>query len=333
MADVLMTRMSDSMEEGTIVTWHKTEGEIVACGDPLVEIETDKWTVTYESDQAGSLSIVCGAGATVAVGGLIATITATDASQPQPATAIAAPSAPAASGAPTVTGRGEVTYEQLSRGQQTVARKMAEAKATVPDFALEIEVKMDACVELRQRLAETAAEGAHTPTYNDMIVRACGLALRATPRVNGAYRDGCFELYQRVNIGVAVSGLDTLIVATVFDADLKTLDQIAVETKSLASRVRSATITPPELSGQTFTVSNLGMYGITRFGAVINAPQAAILSVGSIREAVVVVDGAAAVGQRMTLTLGCDHRILYGADGAAFLTTVRDLLEVPSTLT
>ena len=168
--------------------------------------------------------------------------------------------------------------------------------------------------------------------YNDMIVRACALALREHPRANGAYRDGRFERYGRINIGVAVAGEDTLIVPTVFDADRKALGQIAEDTRTLAARVRDGRITPPELSGQTFTVSNLGMYGITRFTAVINPPQAAILAVGSMTERIVPVDGAPAVRHRMTLTLGCDHRILYGVDAAAFLTRIRTLLEQPLAL-
>ncbi len=123
------------------------------------------------------------------------------------------------------------------------------------------------------------------PSFNDMVVKACALALREHPRANGAYRDGRFELYSRVNVGVAVAARDALVVPTVFDADRKGLRQIATESRALAERVRDGPITPPELSGATFTVSNLGMYGIDSFSAVINPPQAAILAVGAIARA------------------------------------------------
>ena len=152
-----------------------------------------------------------------------------------------------------------------------------------------------------------------------MVVKACAIALREFPRANGAYRDGKLELYSRVNVGVAVAAQDALVVPTVFDADRKGLRQIATETRALAGKVRDGTITPPELSGGTFTVSNLGMYGITNFHAVINPPQAAILAVGAITETPVVRDGELATAQLMGVTLACDHRILYGADGAEFL--------------
>ena len=136
------------------------------------------------------------------------------------------------------------------------------------------------------------------------------------PRANGAYRDGKFELYSRVNVGVAVAAHDALVVPTVFDADRKSLGEIARETRQLAAKVRDGTITPPELSGGTFTVSNLGMYGVTSFTAVINPPQAAILAVGSVAERAVVRDGEIVARHTMDVTLACDHRILYGADAA-----------------
>ncbi len=167
------------------------------------------------------------------------------------------------------------------------------------------------------------------PSFNDMVVKACAIALREHPRANGAYRDGRLELYSRVNVGVAVAAQDALVVPTIFDADLKGLRQIATESRALAQRVREGAITPPELSGGTFTVSNLGMFGISSFAAVINPPQAGILAVGAIAERPVVKDGEIAVGNLMPMTLACDHRILYGADGAVFLDRIRSLLEEP----
>ena len=172
-----------------------------------------------------------------------------------------------------------------------------------------------------------------TPTYNDMVVKACALALREYPYANGSYRDGRVQLHSRVNVGVAVAAQDALVVPTVFDADEKSLGEIARETHALAARVREETITPPELGGGTFTVSNLGMYGVRSFTAIVNPPQAAILSVGSVEPRAVVSGEELIARHTMTLTLVCDHRILYGAQAAEFLARVRELLQTPSALT
>ena len=227
------------------------------------------------------------------------------------------------------TARGTAETVELTKLQQTVARRMAESKATAPHFYLTSEVDMSEAVAARGRIKAKVAEGDVVPSFNDMVVKACALALREFPRANGAYRDGRIEEYSRVNVGVAVAARDALVVPTVFDADTKGLRQIATETRALAARVREGTVTPPELSGGTFTVSNLGMFGVTSFSAVLNPPQAGILAVGSIDDVPVVRGGEIVPGKRMSVTLACDHRILYGADGAKFLARVRDLLEEP----
>ncbi len=229
------------------------------------------------------------------------------------------------------TGRGETSTHDLTRIQQTVARRMAESKATAPDFVLHVEVDMDEAVELRKQL-KAAAGDQPAPSFNDFVVKASALALREFPRANGAYRDGKFELYSRVNVGVAVAAQDALVVPTVLDADSKSLGQIARESRQLAERVRAGAITPPELSSGTFTVSNLGMFGIDDFVAVINPPQAAILAVGAMKPTPVVRDGEVVVRTIMKLTLSCDHRILYGADAAEFLARIRERLENPLAL-
>jgi pyruvate dehydrogenase E2 component (dihydrolipoamide acetyltransferase) len=212
---------------------------------------------------------------------------------------------------------------------------MAESKATIPDFTMALDVDMDACVAMRAELKRLAAQGTESaPTYNDMVVKACALGLREHPKANGSYRDGKLMLYSRVNVGVAVAADGALVVPTVFDADSKALGEIARETRALAERVRSATITPPELGGGTFTVSNLGMFGIRSFTAIINPPQAAIMSVGALEaRAVVADDGSIIARQMLTLTLVCDHRILFGAEAARFLARVRELLQTPASLT
>jgi pyruvate dehydrogenase E2 component (dihydrolipoamide acetyltransferase) len=150
--------------------------------------------------------------------------------------------------------------------------------------------------------------------------------------VNGAYRDGHFELFSRVNVGFVVPADHALLVPTIFDADRKPLAQVARERAALAERVRSGAITPPELSGGTFTVSSLGEHGVRRFSTIVTPSQAAALAVGAVEERVAVVDGQALVRHQLDATLACDHRILYAADAARFLGRVRELLEDPSTL-
>jgi pyruvate dehydrogenase E2 component (dihydrolipoamide acetyltransferase) len=230
------------------------------------------------------------------------------------------------------TAKGQVATEDLSKLQATIARRMAESKATAPHFYLDAVIDMSRAVEARARLKQTAAEDEVVPSFNDMLVKASALALREHPRANGAYRDGRFELYSRVNVAVAVAARDALVVPTVFDADRKGLRQIAIDSRELARKVRDGKITPPELSGATFTVSNLGMFGIDSFSAVINPPQAAILAVGAINEQPVVREGEITTAHLMAVNLACDHRILYGADGARFLARIRDLLEEPLSL-
>jgi pyruvate dehydrogenase E2 component (dihydrolipoamide acetyltransferase) len=461
MPDVVMPRLSDSMEEGTILKWLKAEGDEIVRGDELVEIETDKATMTYEADSPGTLSIVAQEGETLPIGQVIARIgaageapagdgaraeatqeaeasgngapseaapaaatattseppaaaatpaqetpaaappsegnggrakaspvarriareqgvdlsrlqgsgpggrivkadveaaasgTAPQAAQapPEPQAAPAqAPAAepqavPAAAAAPgrvgpisagvseTGTAKGDVSVQELTRTQQVIARRMAESKATVPEFTIATDVDMEGAVALRKQLKD-AAETLHgaVPSYNDMVVKASALALREFPRANGSYKDGHFELHSRVNVGVAVAAQDSLVVPTVFDADRKSLGEIARDTRALAERVRAGAVTPPELSGGTFTVSNLGMFGVTEFSAVINPPQAAILAVGKMEPRAVVRDGEIVARNVMTVTLVCDHRILYGADAAEFLARVRALLEQPISL-
>ena len=226
--------------------------------------------------------------------------------------------------------KGDVQVEELTRLQQTVSRRMAESKATAPEFSIALTVDMTAAVELRTRLKEISDP---VPSFNDMVVKASANALREHPRVNGAYRDGKFELYDRVNVGIAVAAMDALVVPTIFDADKKSLGQIARDARAVIGKVKDKTVTPPELSGGTFTVSNLGMFGIEQFTAIINPPQAAILTVGKLDKQPAVDDkGKVVARDQMVLTLVCDHRILYGADGAQFLARVKELLEQPLSL-
>jgi len=227
--------------------------------------------------------------------------------------------------------RGELTRLELSHTQRTIARRMAQSRATVPDFELRCQVDMARAAALREQLRGLCDP---LPSFNDMVVRASALALREFPRVNASYRDESFEQYSRVNVGIAVAAPDALVVPTIFDADQLSLAQLAEASRHLAARVRDGTITPAELGGGTFTVSNLGMFGIDGMSAVINPPQAAILGVGALRRRPVVDEPSGEIVARETLelTLACDHRILYGADAARFLARVRELLERPLSL-
>ena len=218
--------------------------------------------------------------------------------------------------------------QELSRLQQTIARRMTEAHAGIPAFQVETEVRADRLVGLREELRGLDGP-APLPSLNDFVVKASALALRDSARVNGSYREGRFVLNRRVNVGFAVAAEDALLVPAIADADLRSLTEIAAESARLAERVRAGLITQAELGEASFTVSNLGMFGMTAITPIIDPPQAAILGVGSIRETVALEDGAVVARRLMTLRLSCDHRILYGADAARFLARVRELLEEP----
>jgi len=218
---------------------------------------------------------------------------------------------------------------EATRVQQTIARRMSASHADVPAFALQVDVDMEPAVRWRR---EQEAGGTPVPSYNDMVVRACATALRRCPRANGSWVDGGFELHDAVNVGVAVAAPGTLLVPVVRNADGRTMCEIGEEVRRLAAAVKDGSIRFADLDGGTFTVSNLGMFGVDRFIATVNAPQAAIIAVGALVERPVVVDGGVAARCAMTLTLSCDHRILYGADGAEFLATVRSELQSPESL-
>jgi pyruvate dehydrogenase E2 component (dihydrolipoamide acetyltransferase) len=209
---------------------------------------------------------------------------------------------------------------------------MSESKATAPDFVVAMEIDMEGVVEMRDQLRGWDDGGAALPSFNDFVVKACALALREHELVNGSYDGGEIRLHGRVNVGIAVAAPGALIVPTIFDADRKSLGEIARTTRALAAKVRDGSITPPELSGGTFSISNLGMFGVDAFTAVLNPPQAAILAVGSVTPRAVVRDGALTARRTMSTALTCDHRIVYGADAAAFLARVRTLLETPISL-
>jgi len=228
-----------------------------------------------------------------------------------------------------VGGKGEVETLELTPTQATIARRMAESARTIPVFTVSSDVDMSLITELRRGARR---EGA--PSLNDFVVKAAAGALQDFPKLNASFVDGKVDCYARVNIGVAVATDDALLVPVVRDADRKSLAEVAVETRRLAEGARNRSLSPEDLNDGTFTVSNLGMFGVRAFTAIIDPPQTAILAVGGVRRAPVEdADGGVVFRDLMTVTLTCDHRVAYGADGAQFLSRLRDLLERPLELT
>ena len=416
MSDINMPKLSDTMEEGTIVEWKKKTGDVVKSGDVLAEVESDKATFDLEADADGTLQILVEQGVPAKIGAPIARIgdgsqastapvptpapapappaaAKTKAKEAEPASPVAAPSPPTPAPArppdgnvrasplarrlaeemgvdlASVTGTGpegrivkedviaaggarterrarpqpasaperpagpDVEVIEPTRMQATIARRMAEAKSTVPEFQVTVEARVDLAVSLRQQLKDSVP-GAEKVTMTDFLVRACALALRKFPEVNSSWVDGKFQRKRAINIGLAVApsqGMG-LLVPVVHDADMKDLIQISIESRQVIERARSGRPSEGDLSGATFSISNLGMFGVDEFVAIINPPEAAILAVGAIKE-VPVVEGANVVpGKVMRMTLSVDHRVFYGATAAQFMAEVKRLIENPVTL-
>jgi pyruvate dehydrogenase E2 component (dihydrolipoamide acetyltransferase) len=244
----------------------------------------------------------------------------------------AGPTAPASAPQMATGGKGDVEVLELTPTQATIARRMVESATTIPTFTVSADIDMSLITALREEARREERED--VPSINDFIVKAAAGALREFPRFNASYADGKVERYSRVNIGVAVATDDALLVPVVLDADQRTLGEIAVETRRLADAARRRSLAPEELHDGTFTISNLGMYGVGSFVAIIDPPQAAILAIGGARRAPVEEAGGRVVFRDlMTVTLTCDHRVVYGADGAQFLSRLRELLERPLVLT
>ena len=374
--EIVMPRLSDAMEEGTIVRWLKDVGDQIEVGDELVEVETDKATVIYEAEISGLLSeILVQAGEVQQLGRPIARVSGDAAAQPVQGRPLATPVArrrarelgielaallgtgprgrirladveaagdrapgtappPGTAAAPRpapADGRGVAERVPLTSTQRVIAQRMAETIATVPHFRLSMDVDFGEILRLRARLRAAVGDGA--PTVNDIVVALAARALREHPAVNSSYAGDAIERHERVNVGIAVARPGALLVPVVRDADRRSLGEIARETAELIERVRTSSSTPADLADGTFTVSNLGMYGISGFDSIINAPESAILSVGAAQPRALVDESGALTSRSFaTLTLACDHRAVYGADGAAFLARLRALLESPEVL-
>jgi pyruvate dehydrogenase E2 component (dihydrolipoamide acetyltransferase) len=426
---VVMEALSPTMEEGRLVAWKKHEGDAVASGDVLAEVETDKAVMEIVARTGGTLlKQVVPEGSTVPVAALLAWIgnpgesvgdagaapapgpastgpasgpargpaptekesTATQVQVKEPASAgtestpaqtqaPAATRAPgervkasplarrmaadrgvdlaaiagsgpdgrivkrdveeAAAGASAGATRGAVaaatetgpafTDVPLSPMRKTIAKRLVQSIGPIPTFYLTTEVDMERAHEAREALLAT---GDGKFSFNDFIVRAAASALRQHPWVNAWWMDDRVRQWRDIHVGVAVAVEDGLITPVVRHADRKTLREIGAEVRELAGRAREKRLAPEEYTGATFSVSNLGMFGIDEFTAVINPPEAAILAVGRIEPKPVVVDGAVVVRRRLRLTLSCDHRVVDGATGAAFLKTLAGMLENPLAL-
>ncbi|HEY4026235.1 MAG TPA: dihydrolipoamide acetyltransferase family protein [Candidatus Dormibacteraeota bacterium] len=415
MPDVNMPKLSDTMEEGTVLDWRKQDGEEVQRGEVLAEIESDKASFEIEAEAAGVLHIMVGKGQAVPVGDVIGRIggeapAAAPAPAPAPEARPAAPAPPAeqprpapppqpepspaaapgragengagrvkasplarrlaeemgvdlaaiegtgpegrivkedvlaaaarsgrrapAAAAPTPRPTGpEVELLEPTRMQATIARRMAESKSTVPHFYVTVEARVDDAVRVRQQLKDTVPN-ADRVTMTDLLTRASAIALTRFPEVNASWVDGRFQRKRSVSIGLAVppaTGMG-LLVPVVHDVDRKDLVRISIEARQVIERARSGKPASGDLEGGTFSISNLGMYGVDEFSAIINPPESAILAVGAIKDVPVVEDGRVTIGKVMRLTLSVDHRVFYGATAAQFMAEVKRLIENPVSL-
>jgi pyruvate dehydrogenase E2 component (dihydrolipoamide acetyltransferase) len=407
---VVMEALSPTMEEGRLVEWKKNEGDAVAVGDVLAEVETDKAVMELVARAAGVLlKQVIPVGTTAPVASVVAWIGAAGeaipgdaggspavaaqpaappqpASTPTPAAAAPAPSAGAQQAAPmqsapardpgarikasplakrvaadrgldlgAITGSGPegrivvrdvegavmapaaaagafaasvYTDVPLTQMRKAIAKRLVQSIGPIPTFYLTAEVDMERAHELRESLLAADPKNGKF-SFNDLIIRATASALRQHPWVNAWWSDDHIRQWHDVHIGVAVAVEDGLITPIVRHADRKTLREIGAEVREMAGRAREKRLKPEEYTGATFSISNLGMFGIDEFTAVINPPEAAILAVGRLEQKPAVVDGALVVRRRMRITLSCDHRVIDGATGAAFLKTLVGMLENP----
>jgi pyruvate dehydrogenase E2 component (dihydrolipoamide acetyltransferase) len=218
------------------------------------------------------------------------------------------------------------TEEQVSQMRKTIARRLAESKFTAPHFYLTMEIDMDAAIAARKSIND---QGDAKISFNDMVVKATAMALRKHPKVNSSWRGDTIRYNEHVHIGVAVAVDEGLLVPVVRFANEKGLSQIGAEVKSFAEKAKTKKLQPSDWEGNTFTISNLGMFGIDEFTAIINPPDACILAIGGIKSVPVVKNGAVVPGNVMKVTLSCDHRVVDGASGAAFLQTLKAYLENP----
>ena len=225
----------------------------------------------------------------------------------------------------------EFELQPLSSMRKIIAQRLQLSKQTIPHFYLTVDCQIDALLDLRKRLNDKA-DGAYKLSVNDLVIKICGLALRKVPAANASYTDQGLKLYKTADVAVAVAIDGGLITPIIRDAANTGLEQISTAMKDLAARAREGKLKPEEFQGGSFSISNLGMYGITQFDAVINPPQGAILAIGAGEQRPVVRNGALAVATMMTCTLSCDHRVVDGAVGAEFLKVFKAMVEEPMSM-
>ncbi|MCR5861525.1 pyruvate dehydrogenase complex dihydrolipoamide acetyltransferase [Flavobacterium sp. J372] len=255
----------------------------------------------------------------------------TPAAATQQATATASAEAPTKAAAPVYVPQGEVATEEVKNNQmrKTIARRLAESKYSAPEYSLTIELDMDNAIASRNVINAVPDTKV---SFNDMVIKASAMALRKHPQINTQWKDDVTIYNKHISIGVAVAVEDGLVVPVLKFTDNMSLTQIGASVKDLAGKARNKKLTPAEMDGSTFTVSNLGMFGIQEFTSIINQPNSAILSVGAIIQKPVVKNGQIVVGNTMTVTLTCDHRTVDGATGAQFLQTLKQYIENPVTM-
>ncbi|HXQ20301.1 MAG TPA: dihydrolipoamide acetyltransferase family protein [Candidatus Acidoferrales bacterium] len=365
--EITMPKLSDTMEEGTILRWLKREGEHVDKGEVLAEVETDKADMELEASDAGTLNqIRVKEGESAAVGAVLAVLTdggGATAPQPQTPTAAlppkaatapvppparaeakvsapppAAPTPPASmkwkardggapsnvpSGAPSAAPTGR---HALSKLRLTVAKQMTASKRETPHFYVTAEIDMSDVARLRAALAASGAAPERI-TFTHFIIRALAMTLPRHPRINASWSDGAIVYHDTVNIGVAIAVDDGLIAPVIRDCQHLSLRAIARVAAELMGKAEANRFSGDELTGATFTISNMGMLDIEEFSAVITPPQAAILAVGSIKDRPVVRDGHLAIAKTVRVTLSVDHRVLNGVEAGRFLEDLKHTLE------
>lgn len=387
---VVMPKLTDTMEEGVVLAWKKREGDTIAAGDVLAEIETDKAVMDLEAFASGTVRrLLVREGETVKAGALIAVIAEPDEdiastleAAPTPATHATpgtggtgprqgTPPPAAASGVKasprarklaaekgldlsrlTGSGPGGRIVEEdvlaalagsqpaaapgdrpLSQMRKAIARAMVQSKAPVPHFYLTSEIAMDEVEQWRLRLKQSRRDDGPAPGMTDCIIKAAALALKRHPEINVSFVGEAIRPHPSIDIGLAVAVEDGLLTPVLRDCGGKTLEAIAAESRRLIEKAREKKLTPPEYTGATFSISNLGMHDVESFIAVLMPPEAAALAVGAIRDVPIVRQGTVAAGRRMKVTLSCDHRALDGVQGAKFLREFKRILEHPSELT
>jgi pyruvate dehydrogenase E2 component (dihydrolipoamide acetyltransferase) len=329
------------VEDGTLVRWLVRRGDQVVPGQALAEIETDKVTTELQAEEAGVIDslLVADGTAAIAVNSTIAMLA------PEPGSS----SPQLQDSAPDVTSpvRASSVEHQLrvppsgtsdmrvprktahSTSRLSLARRMVQAKNTIPHYYLSVDCQVDLLIAKQK---STSASLAQKLSLNDFVIAACACALRANPSINVQWSEEALVQLESIDIAIAVAVGDSLLTPVIRNADRKSLLELAIESRELITRSRDGLLTPEEYRGGGFTISNLGMFGISSFAAIINAPQSAILAVGAAERRAIVSDGVVKPATVMTCTLSVDHRTVNGAIAAKFLADVKNSLEEPHTL-